>query len=83
VPDLSALVAAAHAAGVPVVADEAHGAHLAFLRGGPEAGSELSALHAGAELVVQSTHKTLSALTQASMLHLGRRSRPFPPGLHA
>ncbi|KAJ1495722.1 pyridoxal phosphate-dependent transferase [Baffinella frigidus] len=65
IPDLKALVAAAHSRGVPVIVDEAHGAHLPFL---PE---PLGALSAGADLVVQSTHKTLTALTQASMLHLG------------
>jgi arginine decarboxylase len=45
--------------------DEAHGAHFAFHPSLPT-----PALMTGADLVVQSTHKLLSALTQASMLHL-------------
>jgi arginine decarboxylase len=50
---------------LPLIVDEAHGAHFAFH---PELPA--SALELGADLVVQSTHKTLSAMTQASMLHL-------------
>ena len=49
---------------VPLIVDEAHGAHLPFL-GLP------GALQAGADLVVQSSHKTLTALSQAAMLHAG------------
>jgi arginine/lysine/ornithine decarboxylase len=45
--------------------DEAHGSHFAFHSDLPT-----SALQSGADLAVQSIHKTLSALTQASMLHL-------------
>lgn len=49
---------------VPVFVDQAHGSHyLSSLF--PE-----SALECGADLVLHSTHKTLSALTQAAMLHL-------------
>jgi len=54
---------------VPLLVDEAHGAHLGLHPALPP-----SALQCGADLVVQSTHKQLSALTQAAMLHLrGRR----------
>jgi hypothetical protein len=52
-----------HAAGVPLVVDEAHGAHMAFL--GARAGAPVPALTAGADIAVQSSHKTLSALGQA------------------
>lgn len=55
--------------GVPLVVDEAHGAHLAFLEEGE--GVPAGALAAGADLVVQSTHKTLAALSQAAMMHAG------------
>ncbi len=44
--------------------DEAHGSHFKLSDKLP-----ISALDAGADIVVQSTHKTLPALTQASMLH--------------
>lgn len=48
---------------LPVLIDQAHGAH--YLSGlFPP-----SAVQLGADLVLQSTHKTLSALTQAAMLH--------------
>ncbi|NIK26690.1 aminotransferase class I/II-fold pyridoxal phosphate-dependent enzyme [Paenibacillus lupini] len=45
--------------------DEAHGAHFGFHPSFPE-----SAIQAGADAVVQSTHKTLSALTMGAMLHI-------------
>ncbi|MBD3883253.1 aminotransferase class I/II-fold pyridoxal phosphate-dependent enzyme [Phormidium tenue FACHB-886] len=60
-----AIAQLAHAHGIPLLVDEAHGAHFAF-----HADLPLSALKAGADLTVQSTHKTLSALTQAAMLHV-------------
>ena len=56
----------AHAHGVPLVVDEAWGAHLAFHEALPE-----HALSAGADLVVSSTHKIVGSLTQSAMLHLG------------
>lgn len=52
-----------HDAGVPLIVDEAHGAPLAFLRG--RGGAPAAALAAGADVAVQSSHKTLSALGQA------------------
>lgn len=63
--EIQAIANLAHAAGIPLLVDEAHGAHFAFHPDLP-----ISALSAGADLTVQSTHKTLSALTQASMLHV-------------
>jgi arginine decarboxylase len=62
--DLRAIAHLAHQRNIPLVVDEAHGAHFGFHSDLPPA-----ALSLGADLVVQSTHKTLSALTQASMLH--------------
>ncbi|MPM95278.1 Arginine decarboxylase [bioreactor metagenome] len=55
----------AHARGVPILVDEAHGAHFGFGHGFPD-----SAVHAGADIVVQSLHKTLPSLTQTAVLHL-------------
>jgi len=63
--DIEAIADLTHAAGIPLLVDEAHGAHFAFHPDFP-----ISAMAAGADLTVQSTHKTLSALTQASMLHV-------------
>lgn len=50
-----------------LLVDEAHGAHFGFSDKLPQ-----SALKLGADAVVQSTHKSLSALTQTSMLHMKR-----------
>lgn len=59
------LVKLAHAAGIPVLVDEAHGAHF-----GQHPELPGSALQAGADVVVQSTHKMLSSLTMTAMLHM-------------
>ena len=58
-----------HAAGMLLLVDEAHGAHLQFSEKLP-----LSAMDSGADLSAQSTHKLLGSLTQTSMLlcRLGR-----------
>jgi arginine/lysine/ornithine decarboxylase len=70
--DLERIAAVCHAHGKPLLVDEAHGAHLHFHPDLPTSG-----MAAGADMVVQSTHKTASGLTQASMLHL-RRGRVDP-----
>ncbi|WP_352420341.1 arginine / lysine / ornithine decarboxylase [Proteiniborus sp.] len=49
-----------------LIVDEAHGSHLKFNNRLPT-----SALDAGADIVIQSTHKTLPAFTQSSMIHVG------------
>lgn len=64
ISDLAAICAAAHAAGVPMLVDEAHGAHLGLAPGWPA-----GAVAAGADVVVQSLHKTLPSLTQTGILH--------------
>jgi arginine/lysine/ornithine decarboxylase len=53
------------AKGVPLIVDEAHGSHFVFNPAFPR-----PALNLGADLVVQSPHKTLGSLTQSSLLHL-------------
>ena len=58
-------VAITHSYNVPLLVDAAHGAHLGFHPDLP-----ISALQAGADLVVQSTHKVAGSLTQSSILHL-------------
>ena len=53
---------------IPLIVDEAHGAHLPFLS---EVGQlPKSAVLQGADIVVQSLHKTLPDLTQTSILHV-------------
>jgi arginine decarboxylase len=63
--DLRAIADLTHRYQLPLLVDEAHGAHFAFHDDLPP-----SAMSLGADLAVQSTHKTLSSLTQSSMVHL-------------
>lgn len=63
--NLSEISQLCHSHGVPLIVDEAHGAHLGFHPRMPN-----SALQQGADLAVQSTHKVLCSLTQSSMLHM-------------
>ncbi|MFC0216158.1 aminotransferase class I/II-fold pyridoxal phosphate-dependent enzyme [Paenibacillus chartarius] len=65
--DLRELAELLHAYGKPLLVDEAHGAHFGFHPELPP-----SALACGADLVVQSTHKMLTAMTMGAMLHVGR-----------
>lgn len=63
--NLSEISKLCHSHGIPLIVDEAHGAHLGFHPKLPQ-----SALQQGADIAVQSTHKVLCSLTQSSMLHL-------------
>lgn len=62
--DLFKIAELCHLRGKILLVDEAHGAHLKFHKDLP-----VSAVEAGADLCVQSTHKILSALSQGSALH--------------
>ena len=68
--DLAPLAAECRRRGVPLIVDEAHGAHLEFL----PPGAASPALRAGADLAIQSWHKTLGSLVGSAMLHVGRDS---------
>ncbi|MGG2017258.1 aminotransferase class I/II-fold pyridoxal phosphate-dependent enzyme [Bacillus sp. S10(2024)] len=63
--DLEKSIVLAHKNGIPVLVDEAHGAH--FCIGEP---FPTSALAYGADVVVHSAHKTLPAMTMGSYLHV-------------
>jgi arginine/lysine/ornithine decarboxylase len=63
--DLAAISQMVHAHNIPLLVDEAHGAHYGFHPDYPP-----SALSALADVVVQSTHKMLTAMTMGAMLHL-------------
>lgn len=65
ISDIKAIAGIAHEHQVPLIVDEAHGAHLGF---SPE--FETSAVACGADLVIQSLHKTLPSMTQTALLHL-------------
>lgn len=62
--DTAAIAAIAHSHQAALLVDEAHGSHLNFHEKLPASATTL-----GADMVIQSTHKTQGALTQASMLH--------------
>lgn len=65
VSDIKAIAKAAHDYGKPLIVDEAHGAHFGMHSMFPE-----SAVSFGADVVIQSVHKTLPAFTQSAVLHL-------------
>lgn len=64
VSDVKKIAEAAHAYHVPLIVDEAHGAHFPFSEAFPE-----SATACGADVVIHSLHKTLPSLTQTALLH--------------
>ncbi|MDR0915455.1 MAG: aminotransferase class I/II-fold pyridoxal phosphate-dependent enzyme [Endomicrobium sp.] len=68
VTELRKIINLCHKKGKIVLVDEAHGPHLLFNKQLPE-----SAVSAGADLCVQSTHKVLSALSQGSVLHFNSK----------
>lgn len=65
VSDVEKIVKICHGCGIPLIVDEAHGAHFRYHKGFP-----VSALDLGADVVIQSLHKTLPAFTQTSILHV-------------
>lgn len=64
--DIKAVIDYCHEHNIIVLVDEAHGAHLLLDESFPS-----SALNLGADIVVQSAHKTLPSLTMTSWLHVG------------
>jgi arginine decarboxylase len=66
VADVEGLAEVCHARRVPLIVDEAWGAHFPFHRELP-----VPALALGADLVVSSTHKVVGSVTQSAMVHLG------------
>lgn len=63
--DLKRIVEIAHAYGVPVLVDEAHGVHIHFHEELP-----LSAMQAGADMAATSVHKLGGSMTQSSILNV-------------
>lgn len=63
--DLKSIVEVAHARGIPVLVDEAHGVHIHFHERLP-----LSAMQAGADMAATSVHKLGGSLTQSSVLNV-------------
>ena len=65
VSDIRAIADLAHAHGIPLIVDEAHGAHFGLDEAFPDNATVL-----GADAVIMSVHKTLPAPTQTALLHL-------------
>lgn len=65
VSDVRGIAELLHTRGIPLIVDEAHGAHFGFSEELPE-----NAIQLGADVVIVSVHKTLPAFTQTALLHL-------------
>lgn len=65
VSDIPSISSIAHNYNVPLLVDEAHGAHLGFHPGFPQ-----NSIQAGADVVIHSLHKTLPAFTQTGLIHV-------------
>ncbi len=63
--DIEAIAKLVHSKNKILIVDEAHGAHFGFHDAFPK-----SAIHYGADIVIQSLHKTLPVPTQCSVLHI-------------
>jgi len=80
VSDIRLIAKTLHEYNIPVIVDEAHGAHLTYIEKTTKKHADLnnaldmefpsSALNFGADIVVQSLHKTLPSLTQTALCHL-------------
>lgn len=74
ISDVKKIAEAVHKKNIPLILDEAHGAHLGFHPYFPNNGNQ-----SGADIVIHSLHKTLPSLTQTALLHINgnivKRSR--------
>ncbi len=66
--DVRRIAEICHRYGVPLIVDQAHGAHFPFSDYFPE-----DAVRAGADVVIHSVHKTLPSMTQTALLHIQGR----------
>lgn len=65
ISDVKGIADVAHEKGIPLIVDQAHGAHFGF-----HPYFEENANQMGADVVIQSLHKTLPSLTQTAILHV-------------
>lgn len=66
ISDVKKIAEICHKRNIPLIVDEAHGAHLHFLNDK----NLCSAIGLKADIVIQSWHKSLGSLTQSGVLHL-------------
>lgn len=64
ISDIRQIAEVVHRHGIYLIVDEAQGAHLRFMKG------HETAMAQGADIVIESLHKTMPALTQTSLLHV-------------
>lgn len=76
VSDIEKIAKLSHKSGIPLIVDEAHGAHFEFMANANETISTTNykkvpdpAIRLGADIVIESLHKTLPAMTQCAILH--------------
>lgn len=70
--DYKMVIQKAHEHGMIVLVDEAHGAHFKLGERVP-----VSTLQLGADIVVQSAHKSLPAMTMGSFIHINSKKVPL------
>jgi len=75
ISDIKSIANVVHKRGIPLIVDAAHGAHLGFSEK-----FQGCALRAGADIAVMSLHKTLPAMTQCALLHVGNGGKLVDPG---
>lgn len=71
--DIAAIAEVTHRAGAVLIVDQAHGAHLKFFdeyAAEHAEGRKLAAENLGADIVINSTHKTLATLTQTAIVNI-------------
>ena len=72
VSDVKGIAEVAHSYRIPLIVDEAHGPHFGFHPAFPGRANDL-----GADVVINSLHKTLPSLTQTAILHInGKTCKP-------
>ena len=64
VSDIQSIADIVHERKIPFIVDEAHGAHFGFHQAFPD-----HSMKKGADIVIQSVHKTMPAFTQTALLH--------------
>lgn len=65
ISDINGIAGVIHGMGIPLIVDEAHGAHLGFHSAWPE-----NSCRSGADIVIHSLHKTMPSMTQTAVLHV-------------
>lgn len=77
VSDIEKIAQTVHKAKMPLIVDEAHGAHFEYMSNVNETISSIHyknfpmpAIRLGADIVVESLHKTLPAMTQCAVMHV-------------